>query len=922
MSLHANCFPLQTHVMPQDGLTETYFDRGFQALEDELREVTQTLADSLPLSEESIARLPWINPASDIENSPEDAAESAQLTSLAFEILNIVEERVSWRFRAIRRAEFGAETIRGLWPGVIQRMKESGLSEEEAIKAFQKVEVEPVLTAHPTEAKRPLVREKHLSIYNRLAEWESAHTDPLREKRVRQSLRAEFESLWHTGEIFIERPTIKDERRNALYYLREVFPEVVIRLNRSLEVAWEGAGWSVENLRKARAYPRIRFASWIGGDRDGHPFVTPEVTCNTFAEMRYQALRLQRRWVRKSAEALTQSRPFVKVPLELEEGITRLVEELGETGTTINKRNPAERWRCWLYLLREKLERSMTGVLGGYEFSEDYAEDLELARWTLCDAGGTLAAREWIEPLILLNEVFGFHLAHLDIRNNSEAHDAAMAGILTTAGIEDGANFGTWPEEKRIDFLMAELKSRRPLLTPNAPLPDAAENIMGYLRVVADQEESAGQESLGQLVISMTRQVSDLLTLHVFAREAGLADFIDGLWRSRLPVSPLFETGEDLANADRILGSYRDLMVGGQETVQPAMVGYSDSNKDAGVFASQWGIHCAQREMAAACASRGFEPQFFHGRGGTIGRGAGPTQWFLRALPPGCLTGPVRLTEQGEVLPRKYSHEGNAHYHLELLMAGVSEAVAMQGKRTGVPAEFHATLDALSAKSSEAYRALLTSEDFLQFHRSATPIDALETGVFGSRPARRTGKPSLKDLRAIPWVFSWTQSRFYLPGWFGVGSGLAALEASDPATYGELRSSFTEIAFLRYVFTNVETSLMSANLELMAEYGSLCQDEALRERVLTIVREEFERTRQQVGKFLGGDFATRRPRMNKTLALREEPLRKLHLQQIDLLKNWRAADRPLEQENGKADETFLALQLTVNAISSGLKETG
>lgn len=908
--------------MPQDGLTETYFDRGFQALEDELREVTQTLADSLPLSEESIARLPWINPSTEIEKTPEDAAESAQLTSLAFELLNIVEERVSWRFRAIRRAEFGAETIRGLWPGVIQRMKESGLSEEEAIAAFQKVEVEPVLTAHPTEAKRPLVREKHLSIYNRLAEWESAHTDPLREKRVRQSLRAEFESLWHTGEIFIERPTIKDERRNALYYLREVFPEVVIRLNRSLEVAWEGAGWSVENLRKARAYPRIRFASWIGGDRDGHPFVTPEVTCNTFTEMRYQALRLQRRWARKSAEALTQSRPFVKVPLELEEGITRLVEELGETGSIINKRNPAERWRCWLYLLREKLERSMTGVPGGYQFSEDFGEDLELARWTLCHSGGTLAAREWIEPLILLNEVFGFHLAHLDIRNNSEAHDAAMAGILTTAGIEDGANFGTWPEEKRINFLMGELRSRRPLLTPNAPLPEAAENVMGYLRVVAEQEKSAGQESLGQLVISMTRQVSDLLTLHVFAREAGLADFIEGLWRSRLPVSPLFETGDDLANADRILGSYRDLMVGGQETVQPAMVGYSDSNKDAGVFASQWGIHCAQREMAAACASRGFEPQFFHGRGGTIGRGAGPTQWFLRALPPGCLTGPVRLTEQGEVLPRKYSHEGNAHYHLELLMAGVSEAVAMQGKRTGVPTEFQATLDTLSAKSSEAYRALLTSEDFLQFHRSATPIDALETGVFGSRPARRTGKPSLKDLRAIPWVFSWTQSRFYLPGWFGVGSGLAALEASDPATYEELRSSFTEIAFLRYVFTNVETSLMSANLELMAEYGSLCEDEALRERVLTTVREEFERTRQQVGKFLGGDFATRRPRMNKTLALREEPLRKLHLQQIDLLKNWRAADRPLEQENGKADETFLALQLTVNAISSGLKETG
>lgn len=908
--------------MPNDGLNQAYFDRGFQALEDELHDVTSTLADSLPLSPESINRLPWLTETPSLEDNPSDAAEAAQLSSLAFEILNIVEERVAWRFRAIRRAENGPETIRGLWPGVISRLKEAGLSEDQAIEAFKKVEVEPVLTAHPTEAKRPLVREKHLAIYNRLSEWEDARRDPLREKRVRDSLRAEFESLWHTGEIFVERPTIADERRNALYYLREVFPEVVIRLNRSLEVAWEATGWSVEKLRAAQAYPRIRFASWIGGDRDGHPFVTPQVTENTFNEMRYQALRLQRRWTRKAAESLTESKPFVKVPEALEEGIARLTAELGETGRSITSRNEAERWRCWLYLVREKLERSMNGLAGGYTDNEDYAEDLELARWTLCEAGAKLAAKEWVEPLILLNEVFGFHLAHLDIRNNSATHDAAIAAILTTAGIADGASFADWPEEKRVTFLTEELKSRRPLLSINSTLPEEGENVLGYLRKVAGQEKRYGSESLGQLIISMTRQVSDLLAMHLFAREAGLADYIEGMWRSRLPVSPLFETGDDLAAASGILGEYRDLMAGGTDTVQPAMVGYSDSNKDAGVFASQWGIHRAQKEMAESLASRNFEPQFFHGRGGTIGRGAGPTQWFLRALPPGCLTGPVRLTEQGEVLPRKYSHEGNAHYHLELLMAGVSEAVAMQDKRTGVPEELHATLDNLSNKSSQAYRALLTSEDFLTFHRSATPIDALETGVFGSRPARRTGKPSLKDLRAIPWVFSWTQSRFYLPGWFGVGSGLEALQQEDPDTYRKLQESFPTIAFLRYVFTNVETSLASANLDLMASYGELCEDVALRDRVLTTIREEFQRTRDQVGSFLGGDFATRRPRMNKTLALREDPLRKLHLQQIQLLKDWRAADRPIEDQNGQADETFQALQLTVNAISSGLKETG
>lgn len=909
--------------MPNDGLDQAYFDRGFRALEDELHDVTSCLGDALPLPPEAIAQLPWTEKSAANE-SQADPAQFAQLSSLAFEILNIVEERVAWRFRSVRRAEFGPETIRGLWPGVIARMQEAKLSEDEAIQALKNVEIEPVLTAHPTEAKRPLVREKHLAIYHRLAELEQARQDPLREKRVRESLRAEFESLWHTGEIFVTRPTIKDERRNALYYLREVFPEVVVRLHRSLEVAWESAGWSLDRLREEGAYPRIHFASWIGGDRDGHPFVTPEVTQNTFDEMRHQALRLHRRWCRDAAEALTQSHPFVKVPIELEEGITRLVEELGENGQRIALRNDAERWRCWLYLCREKLERNLSNQEGGYQDAEEFGEDLELARWTLCQVGGERAARQWLEPLLLLVDVFGFHLARLDVRNNSAAHDKALNAILVATGVADGESFADWPEERRVEFLMEELQNPRPLLSLNQKenLPEEAKTILGYLSVVAKQENERGRDSLGQLIISMTRQVSDLLVVHVFARETGLAEWQDGCWRSILPVSPLFETGGDLEAAPEILANYRKLLPPRGETLQPAMVGYSDSNKDAGVFASQWGIHRAQRDMAASLSKFDLAPQFFHGRGGTIGRGAGPTQWFLRALPPGCLTGPIRLTEQGEVLPRKYSHEGNAHYHLELLIAGVSEAVAMQNHRHGVSEALQPVLDTLATTSSEAYRNLLTSEDFITFHRSATPIDALETGVFGSRPARRTGKPSLQDLRAIPWVFSWTQSRFYLPGWFGIGSALETLQKERPENYQALQKAFKATPFLRYVFTNVETSLMSANLDLMNEYGALCEDQALRERVLTTIQDEFHRTRKQVGHFLGGDFASRRPRMNKTLALREAPLMQLHRQQIDLLKKWRAADRPTERADGKVEDNFLALQLTINAISSGLKETG
>ena len=354
------------------------------------------------------------------------------------------------------------------------------------------------------------------------------------------------------------------------------------------------------------------------------------------------------------------------------------------------------------------------------------------------------------------------------------------------------------------------------------------------------------------------------------------------------------------------------------------MVGYSDSNKDAGVFSSQWGIFRAQEAMTRACLEAGVTPQFFHGRGGTIGRGAGPTSWFLHALPKGSLAGPVRITEQGEVLPRKYGHEGNAHYHLETMIAGVASVVGIPADESPALDQNRAGLDLLATESTKAYRGLLDAEGFITFYRSATPIDALESGTFGSRPSRRTGKAdhSLADLRAIPWVFSWTQARFYLPGWFGIGSGLAALEQNDPATYVSLRENIGDIPFLRYVLTNVETSLASANLELMERYAALCEDGAIRDRMMSRVRTEYMLTRQQLEAFLGGDFATRRPRMCKTLALREQPLRLLHHQQIKLLQSWRAGGSILEDSDDHFDRTFLSLQLTVNAISTGLRETG
>ena len=903
--------------------TDAYFEESFRHLDEELAEVLGVLSTAIPLPPEIRHLLDWDAGSLECSDTRGKEAQAAQLHSVAFELLNLVEQRVAFQFRSWRRSHYGPASVSGLWPQVIQDLAARGHSEKEALDALKKVHVEPVLTAHPTEAKRGEVREKHLAIDRRLVEWEGHRSDPHWARQFCASLGAELEALWLTGEIFIQRPRVSDELRNAIHYLRDVFPDVVMKLDRSLEFAWQDAGWSVENLRAAEAWPRISFATWIGGDRDGHPFVTPEVTAETLYTLRANAIRLHRRWLNRNARELTLAPPFARVPPGFSEAIATLAASLGEAGAAILDLFSGAPWRVWLLLVREKL--ALAPDRGGYPNVAGYLDDLILAREALEFAGATRAIREWIAPLTRLAQVFGFHLAALDVRQNSEVHDEAAADILRAADIPDAAGFANWPESRRRALLEDELRNPRPLLAPNQSIDGAAARVIEPLRVLAAHSRTHGTDGLGQLIISMTRECSDLLLVHLFCREAGLARRDEsGLWRSEIPVSPLFETGDDLDRSAEVLTDYLSIMGPSPSGRQPVMVGYSDSNKDAGVIASQWGIRKAQQHIVEACRAAGVTPHFFHGRGGTIGRGAGPTHWFLRSLPPGSLQGPIRLTEQGEVLPRKYADDAAAHYHMEALVAGVSGKVCSGAESNLIAPEHRESLDLVAEKSAETYRDLLRSESFLDFFRSATPIDALEAGNFGSRPPRRTGAKgaTIEDLRAIPWVFSWTQARFYLPGWFGVGSGLHHLQESEPDAYDSLIDSLPSLPFLRYVLTNVESTLASANLEIMSRYALLCEDESLRRRILEIVRAEFDLTRAQLAAFFRADFSTRRPRLCKTLSLREVPLRHLHEQQIFLLRRWRKAGRPVESKPGRYDRTYLALQLTINALSSGLRETG
>ena len=902
---------------------------GFQLLEAELGFAMGAFGDVLGrLGHQDLAeKLPWSGRSLPTVDGPDRAL--GQAYSIAFQLLNVVEERVAAQVRRWREKAHGATAEKGLWPDKLAAMRHMGLDSAAMLAVLGKVRIEPVLTAHPTEAKRETVRERHREIYDLMQERENSSFTERERQRGRKFLEAQLETLWRTGEIHVTRPSITQELDNALFYLREVFPEAVSRGHTHLREAWEAAGFAAKDLESLP--PMVRFGTWIGGDRDGHPGVTAEVTRQALAALRYNALRLFARQLERLAHNLPLSKHFQAVPAALDALISRLTGELDgqesiDVPSLVNQHHE-EPWRLAAHLMRHKilLSRDQQELPFAYRDPADLLDDITVIAETLERAGAGTLVSDFIVPLRRQLAVFGFHSATLDVRQNSAFHQKALGQLLCLAGIADAENFADWPEEKRRDFLETELKSPRPFLAAGISAGHEADAVLDCHRVLAERRARHGGDGLGALIVSMTRGVSDLLTVYLLAREAGLMEMTDDGLRCPLPVVPLFETMDDLENAPGIVEEFlshpvtrRSLGTAGGDFQM--MLGYSDSNKDCGILASQWALHKGQIELSEVCARHGMRPVFFHGRGGTVGRGAGPTHWFMEALPHGALGGAFRMTEQGETISQKYAHLGSATYHTELMVASVASATAKHGRsKTGTDVD-SVLLEQLATWSREAYAGFLASDGFIEFYRSATPIDALENSRIGSRPARRNGRATLEDLRAIPWVFSWTQSRFYLPGWYGAGSALERLRVENPDGFSKLAGQARGVAFLRYVITNIDSSLASANADIMRAYADLVPDVALRDRFLGMILNEFDRTAGAVRDLFQGPFASRRPRMARTLDIREEPLRVLHMQQISLLREWRS--RIASGDQSGAEMMIPDLLISVNAISSGLRTTG
>ena len=917
-------------------MDNSYLSDGFAKIDRDLRELMTCLDEVLEELGETATRerLPWIRGE---ETGSGGSKGLEQAYSIAFQLLNIVEANASARTRRLREISEGLASERGLWGNQLSRLRDKGWTPEEIAAYLPGVRVEPVFTAHPTEAKRGAVLDQHRAIHRLLAENDNGDLTPSERLENRRRIKVCLERLWRSGEIFLDQPEVADERRAVMFYLRDILPQTVTQLDMRLRWAWNELGFPADLLGAPETRPSLCFGTWVGGDRDGHPFVTAEVTRETLRELRLNALLVLHRQLDALAEALPLSSHFQKAPVALLDRVATLREELGSLGEQITSRHPGEPWRQLVLLVQGRLplqigaaDRAWINETGArYHRPDEVASDLGILQESLAEVGGQRLIRETVWPVLRILDVFGFHLAELDIRQNSGTHDLAMAQLLKAAGIPDGENFPKWSEERRLAFLREELCSPRPFLGADhhLGLGREADAVLSCYDTLREHLREHGREGIGSLIVSMTRQLSDLLVIPILAREAGLTDWKEGCLSSPLPIVPLFETLDDLERSPGLLREFLAEPVAmasldrrhGTLPVQQVMIGYSDSNKDCGIMASQWGLHVAQEAMTKVAVQSGVALRFFHGRGGTISRGAGPTHLFLDALPAGALQGDHRMTEQGETIAQKYADVPTAAYHLELLLAGVT-GISLAGSR---PPESDGTTDRiagfLASTSRKAYRNLIEAPGFITFYDEATPIDALESSRIGSRPKRRSGQRSLADLRAIPWVFSWNQCRYYLPGWFGVGSALESLEREHPDLFATLVSNLKTSSFLSYVLSNVETNIASADLPLMRSYAMLVRDPEIRERIFGIIADEFERTREQLKKVFGGSLEERRPRMGKTLLLRAKALALLHEEQIAVLNQWRSA----RAENpAKAESLLPRVLLSINAIASGLRTTG
>lgn len=846
--------------------------------------------------------------------------------AIYFQLVNIAEQ--NHRIRLKRDYERSAgETVQcGTIEAAVKDLKDRGFNYSEAQEILSGMSLELVMTAHPTEAMRRAILDIHKRIADDVMQLDNPTLTFREREQLREKLLNEVITLWQTDELRDRKPTVLDEVRNGMYYFHEtlfhVLPEVYQELERCLTKYYPEHYWHVPTY--------LRFGSWIGGDRDGNPSVTSEVTWETLRMQRKLAVREYQRILSELFKHLSFSTSIVDVTDELMASIQRdrLQVTLHKTPKWNNEKEP---YRIKLTYMTEKLHNLLDDAKKDtperYADVKAFIDDLKVIDRSLRHHYADYVADSHIKKLIRQVELFGFHTATLDIRQHSKEHENAMTEILANMNIV--ANYAELEEEEKINLLERLLYDPRPLTSPYQEYSESTKECLEVYRTVYRAQKEYGQQCITSYLISMTEAASDILEVMVFSKEVGLfRKEADGNVICTLQSVPLFETIDDLHAAPGIMRQlfsmpiYRQ-SVAAMNDLQEIMLGYSDSNKDGGVVTANWELRVALKQITATANEYGVKLKFFHGRGGALGRGGMPLNRSILVQPPETIGGGIKITEQGEVISSRYSLRGIAYRSLEQATSAlITAAIQARLHQESNPEEerWEEIVAGISETSLSKYQDLVFREpDFLKFFRESTPL--LEVGELniGSRPSKRKNSDRFEDLRAIPWVFAWTQSRYLFPAWYAAGTGLLNFYQNKEENLKVLQDMYRNFSFFTSVIDTLQFALIKADLVIAKEYAKMCSDTDVKDRILEQIEAEFHRTREMVLKITGiSEILDNVPGLQESIRLRNPYVDPLSYLQVQLLSELRSI-RDLGQDD---PELLREVLLTINGIAAGLRNTG
>ncbi len=809
-----------------------------------------------------------------------------------FQLINIAEDQQ--RIRVLRQREASGRLDESLGEA-IHTLREAGLIGGQVRTLLESLRVRLVLTAHPTEAKRKEVLLKLRHIADMLERHNSAGLLPREAATVESQLAEEIEELWQTRPTRASQPSVRDEVDFGLYFLTSTIMETAVdllgELRQVLGQYYPGENWSVLPCV-------LQYASWVGGDRDGNPFVTPETTLETLGELRRAVRHVYLEDLDYLREHLTQSIDETGVMDELVEAVS--------AQSDLQTRYPGEYYRQQMELIRRQLEQD------GYQAGPDLLLDLQLAQQSLTQHAGQRVALGALNRVIDKVRLFGLHLVPVEVRDDARRTAAALAEIFRAYHLCD--DYLVLPEADKQALLTREVENRRPLFPAEPAFSDQTNTVIATWRMIAEAHRRHGPLVIDSVIGSMSQQPSDLLAMLLLAREAGIDSSVD--------LVPLFETIDDLERGPEVMEAlfqnpaYRQQLEA-RGMHQQVMIGYSDSSKDGGYLASVWGLYRAQAGLTRVCEAHGVQLELFHGRGGSIGRGGGPANQAILAQPPSSMQGRIRITEQGEVIAYRYNNPQIARRHLHQVFHAAILATARLDENDAQP-EWRSAMEQMAGASLQAYRGLVyETPGFLDYWSQATPIQELSRMRIGSRPAKRS-MGGFDAIRAIPWVFSWMQNRAIIPSWYGIGHALAACGAEESGVT-LLRTMYRDWRFFQAVIQNVQTDLAKADLEIARVYNVLVQDEALRQAIFSRIVEEHDRACQWVCRVTGQtDLLDKTPVLKRSIERRNPYVDPLSYIQVTLLQRLRRMDVQTPEYKAVLD----AVLASINGVAAGMKTTG